>query len=217
MATTLDLPLPLNISGDICSEYLKTSTSNWLKKIIQLWQRIFNEDLEGTSSTHRKFGHELCSSQKLQLQHRFRKTSDFPSNIWKSKKMKSFLHSLCQLWSTLGDFEFEPAKRKQLWEDKKTLESIFSSHEKRKGKITSKEHLYKSRKHQKNGEAFQFEDFSTTLMAQKKKTDEKEVWKHNFPWTREKSTHREKLVVGSFRHWWKEKGRMRLHLHWHFG
>jgi len=91
MVTTLDLPLPLNILEDIHSQQLKTSTSSQLKKIIQRRHLTFKKKnlktLEATF-THQKIGHELCSSCKISAPGSTSKTSDFPSNIWKSMKMK---------------------------------------------------------------------------------------------------------------------------------
>ncbi len=84
MATTLDLPLPLNILEDICSQQLKTSTLSQLKKILQQRQRNF----EKKTVKQQKLGFELCYSWKTSASASISKTSDFPRNICKSRKMK---------------------------------------------------------------------------------------------------------------------------------
>ena len=75
MATTLDLPLPLNILEDFLSQQLKTWTSSHLKKILQLWHHTFEKKLEdfGSDFYTSKNGHELCSSYNLKYQDRLRK------------------------------------------------------------------------------------------------------------------------------------------------
>ena len=77
MATTLDLPLPLNILEDFSSQQLKTSTSFHLKKILQvstlqLWKK--REDF-GATFTHRK----MDMSFVLRISSSIR--TDF-ENIW---------------------------------------------------------------------------------------------------------------------------------------
>ena len=91
MATTLDLPLPLNILEDSCSEHLKTSTLFRLKKILQLWQHIFEKLYwrlwKDDFYTSKNWTWALLF-QKTSTSASILETSDFPSNIWKLKKME---------------------------------------------------------------------------------------------------------------------------------
>ncbi len=110
MATTLDLPLPLNILEDFCSQQLKTSTSFRLKKILQvttsqlrkkkrrLWSNFYTS----------KNGHELCSSYNLKYQDQLRKHTDVDEI---SGKMKTHRSSPSVL-KTSRFLENEPAKKK---------------------------------------------------------------------------------------------------------
>ena len=74
MATTLDLPLPLNILEDLSSQRLKTSTSFHLKKILQVTTSQLRKKRRLRSDFYTsKNGHELCSSYNFKYRDRLRK------------------------------------------------------------------------------------------------------------------------------------------------
>ncbi len=78
MATTLDLPLPLNILEDFRSQQLKTSTSFHLKKILQRRHRNFEKKEEKTSE-------QLLHIKKLDMSFVLHITSSIRTdfeNIW---------------------------------------------------------------------------------------------------------------------------------------
>ncbi len=91
MATTLGLPLPLNILEDFRIQQLKTSTSFHLKKILQRRHRTFEKNWRlrkrllhiKKNWTWALFFVQVPASRPTL------KTSDFSSNICKSKKMKT--------------------------------------------------------------------------------------------------------------------------------
>jgi len=101
MVTTLDLPLPLNILEDICSQQLKTSTLPQLRK-------SYNDDIAPSKKilktsevifTHKKIGHELCYSCKTSASVLTSETSDFSRNNCLSMKTPPFLPMEKQLSS----------------------------------------------------------------------------------------------------------------------
>ena len=75
MATTLDLPLPLNILEDFSSQQLKTSTSFHHKKILQVTTSQLGKKKRRLRSDFytSKNGHELCSSYTFKYRDRLRK------------------------------------------------------------------------------------------------------------------------------------------------
>ena len=113
MATTLDLPLPLNILEDLSSQRLKTSTSFHLKK------NSTSNDIATLKKKRRlrsdfytsKNGHELCSSYISKYQDRLRKhlISSSTSEYWKKKKNRRTSPSLSK---TSRFLENEPARKK---------------------------------------------------------------------------------------------------------
>ena len=114
MATTLDLPLPLNILEDFSSQQLKTSTSFHHKKILQVTtsqlQKEKKRRLRSDFYTS-KNGHELCSSYIFKYQDRLRKhlISSSTSEYRKKKKNRRTSPSLSK---TSRFLENEPAKKK---------------------------------------------------------------------------------------------------------
>jgi len=89
MATTLDLPLPLNILEDFSSQQLKTSTSFQPKKILQ----VTTSQLEKKEKTSERLLHIekwtwALFFVYLQVSGPTSKTSDFLINICTSKKKK---------------------------------------------------------------------------------------------------------------------------------
>ena len=117
MATTLDLPLPLNILEDFSSQRLKTSTSFHLKKILQVPTSQIKKKREDFGATS-KNGHELCSSYIFKYQDRLRKhlISSSTSEYYQKKKNRRTSPSLSK---TSRFLENEPAKKKT------TLASLF--------------------------------------------------------------------------------------------
>ena len=113
MATTLDLPLPLNILEDFSSQQLKTSTSFHLKKILQATTSQLKKKRRRLRNDFytSKNGHELCSSYTFKYQDRLRKhlISSSTSEYWKKKKNRRTSPSLSK---TSRFLENEPAKKK---------------------------------------------------------------------------------------------------------
>ena len=112
MATTLDLPLPLNILEDFSSQRLKTSTSFHLKKILQVTTSPLSRKREDFGATS-KNGHELCSSYIFKYQDRLRKhlISSSTSEYWKKRRIVEPAHHFRRLRDFL---RMSRLKRKQL-------------------------------------------------------------------------------------------------------
>ncbi len=114
MATTLDLPLPLNILEDFSSQQLKTSTSFHRKKILQVTtSQLKKKNKEKTSERllHIEKWTWALFFVYLQVSGPTSKTSDFLINIWISKKKKNPRTSP-SLSKTSRFPENEPAKKK---------------------------------------------------------------------------------------------------------